>query len=147
MISLFPFLKVKYEFESIGMCHYIEVLPAKSYHTNLEYIKFEISLEENFSDFFENEDVCFLTAGSLYEIKNPIYTNEGVCYGENGASQDPLIIAGYDFEFPVKAKFWETGVNFNFSQKEINKFSDNKTFESKKNQEDDYSEVFYTQAA
>ena len=123
MVSLFPFLKVKYEFEPIGMCHYIEVLPATAYNSNQEYIKFELSLEDNFGSFYKDEDVCFLTEGSLYEITDPIYENEGICYGENTDTYVPEIFEGFTLKFPTQVSFFGATKNVNLSSKGFEKIS------------------------
>lgn len=147
MVSLFPFLKVKYEFEPIGMCHYIKVLPATDYHNNQEYIKFEMSLEDNFCSFYEEEDVCFLTEGSLFEITNPTYEKVGICYGETAVSQEPLIFEGYKFNFPTSIGFLKTGTYFNFSNSQLKNSTRTASLENNHKLEDQYSDGFYPQAA
>lgn len=126
MVSLFPFLKVKYEYETIGKCHYIEVLPAFSYHTNQKYIKFEMDLEENFIEFFVEEDVCFITEGSLYEITKPIFEMEGICYGENTNTYVPEIFNGYKLSFPTQVSFFGITPNVNLPSKGFEKISSSK---------------------
>jgi hypothetical protein len=148
MVSLFPFLKVKYEFEPIGLCHYVQVLPSTSYHNNQEYIRFEMSLEDNFGSFYKDEDVCFLTEGSLYEITNPIYEKQGLFYGESEIVLLPVIFNGYNFNFPTKLGFMENGSNFyNFSSSKFTNVSCLKPLNEGEPLEDNYSEGYYTQAA
>lgn len=81
LISIFPKLKVRYEFENMAKCHYIEVLPNDSFNFDQSYIQFENKLSNNFICSFPNETICFLSGNSLFEIEKSTFELKGLLHG------------------------------------------------------------------
>lgn len=116
LTSLFPYLKVRYKFEPLSLCHFIEVLPPDEYGGNSEYINFERQFENNFNSFYVDEDICFLTGGSLFEIEDADFEMKGVCYGKLSNSSIHDFFAEYKVNFPISLTFDKFQKNVSFNQ-------------------------------
>ncbi|WP_337043658.1 hypothetical protein [Emticicia sp. 17c] len=81
LVSLFPFIKIRYEHIASEKEHFLEVLPAVYYNSNKGYIDREIEITKNFEDTFPDEAICFVTEGSLYSIKHVTFEAQGLLYG------------------------------------------------------------------
>jgi hypothetical protein len=54
------------------LCHIIEIIPETVFHDDLDYIKTESDLESEFEKLFPDEEIIFITADSLLEIKEVV---------------------------------------------------------------------------
>lgn len=68
---IFSNVKIRYEYREYNKSHIIEVIPINFYETSKEYMKAEIELEKSFERLFPNEEIVFVSEGSLTEIRNP----------------------------------------------------------------------------
>ncbi len=100
LISLYPQLSVKYEYDEVGSCHYVEVLPAEDYYSNTSYIEFERQLEKNFCNYFTGEVVCFLTEGDLFKISNVDFEMSGILYRKEIDSNITINLEGLSLIYP-----------------------------------------------
>lgn len=83
IVSLFPYLKVRYEYDAFSQSHYIEVKPLASFQYDRGYIEFEQLMRQNFMNAYPSESICFLSEDSLYEIEKPLIEKAGILYGIN----------------------------------------------------------------
>lgn len=81
LISLFPHLRIRHEYNILANCHYIEVSSSLGNFRTPDYINFENSLIQNFITSFSNECICFITEESLYEIESINLEKQGSLYG------------------------------------------------------------------
>lgn len=89
-------IKIRYEFKVSTNTHIIEVLPVTFFDSNEEYIKQELQIEEDFENRFPEEDILFISKGSLSEIQRPNYTwgYEDFEFDLNNVSND----SNFEFE-------------------------------------------------
>ena len=73
LVSIFPDLKVRYEFDSNTLTHKIEINPLELFESNDDYLNAEMNLENDFEDTFPNENIIFISNDSLTQIHNPEY--------------------------------------------------------------------------
>lgn len=70
--SVFTNIRIRYEHRKDVMCHIIEVVPDSVFHEDLDYLKAESDLEADFESRFPDEEIIFITSGSLLEIKDVV---------------------------------------------------------------------------
>jgi hypothetical protein len=70
--SVFPEIRIRYEHRRECLCHIIEIIPETVFHDDLDYIKTESDLESEFEKLFPDEEIIFITADSLLEIKEVV---------------------------------------------------------------------------
>ena len=68
LVNLIPELTIKYKYEKSYNTHVVEVTPSSHFNNNEEYLEYESSMEELFSNFFPKEELVFITEGALNEI-------------------------------------------------------------------------------
>ncbi len=73
IVSSFPYLNFRYEFDSFSKSHFIEVRPNSSYKNDSSYIEIEKEITLRFFDLFPYESLTFLSDESYYKIEKPIY--------------------------------------------------------------------------
>lgn len=69
----FPEVQFRYEFKTHTNTHVIEVTPVSFFEENQEYLNLESDFEYEFEQMFPEEDILFISEGSLTEIKNVEY--------------------------------------------------------------------------
>lgn len=62
---------IRYEFVSNTNVHLVEVTPVDFYNDD-SYINEELLLEEEFENLYPNEEIVFISEGSLNKIENPL---------------------------------------------------------------------------
>lgn len=70
LVSLFPNLTIRWEYNSDIKCYFIEIVPSEVRHKNEEYVDFEREIYLEFFDKFHNEDISFLSEND-YEFSSP----------------------------------------------------------------------------
>lgn len=73
IVSSFPYLNFRYEFDSFSKSHFIEVRPNSSYKNDLTYIEIEKEITLRFFDLFPYESLTFISEDSYYKIEKPTY--------------------------------------------------------------------------
>lgn len=64
-------IKIRYEYRDFLSAHFIEVLPFDTFENDNEYLLAELTIQDEFEELFgANEEILFLSADSLNEIKN-----------------------------------------------------------------------------
>ncbi|MFA6400465.1 MAG: hypothetical protein WCX31_02400 [Salinivirgaceae bacterium] len=85
-ISKFSQTRVRYEFDSTALTHYIEVVPNSVYHLDEEYISWESAFYDLFVSQFPNQNICFISDDSLVgldEIQFELVGSKFVEYSVN----------------------------------------------------------------
>jgi hypothetical protein len=71
--NCFPEVQFRYEFKIHTNTHVIEVIPFSVFEGNEEYMRTESDFEYEFEQMFPEEDILFISEGSLTQIKNVEY--------------------------------------------------------------------------
>lgn len=66
----FPEVQFRYEFKIHTNTHVIEVIPVSFFEENEEYLRLESDFEFEFEQIFPEEEILFISEGSLTEIQN-----------------------------------------------------------------------------
>ncbi len=66
----FPEVQFRYEFKIHTNTHVIEVIPFSFFEGNEEYMRAESDFEYEFEQIFPEEEILFISEGSLTEILN-----------------------------------------------------------------------------
>jgi hypothetical protein len=64
----FTGIRIRYEHRDITQSHIIEILPLDLYESNTEYLLEEELIEKEFSVLFPDENILFVSEGSLTEL-------------------------------------------------------------------------------
>ena len=80
LIIKFPNIRIRYEYDSSALVHFIEVVPNEIYHLNNEYIAWENNMDDRFIALFPTENICFISDDALVGIENVEYTLYGLEY-------------------------------------------------------------------
>jgi hypothetical protein len=88
IIILFPYLKVRYEYDTESFCHFIEVtaLNNNTKNDDLDYVSFESLVTKKFIELFPNEGICFIENDALYEIEKPLIEKTGALFENHQAA-------------------------------------------------------------
>ena len=70
----FDDIQIRYEFRINTNSHLIEIIPSSFFEKNALYLIEEGLIEDEFERLFTNENIVFITEGSLTEIKSANYT-------------------------------------------------------------------------
>jgi len=70
LFAQFNDIKIKYEYRANTCSHIIEVTPLEFFEKDERYVTLEAELEEEFETLFPNENIVFISEGSLSEIKS-----------------------------------------------------------------------------
>lgn len=68
-----PNIKIRYEYMESLRSYFIEILPVELFKSNIDYIELEMEIEEEFENLYD-EEILFITKGSLCEINNATFT-------------------------------------------------------------------------
>lgn len=71
LYAKFSDIKIRYEYRANTYSHLIEVIPLCFFEENEDYIILETQIEDEFETLFPNENIVFISEGSLSEIVNP----------------------------------------------------------------------------
>ena len=71
LYARFSDVKIRYEYRANTYSHLIEITPLSFFEENEEYLFFEAKIEDEFEALFPNENIVFISDGSLSEINNP----------------------------------------------------------------------------
>lgn len=71
LYAKFSDVKIRYEYRANTYSHLIEIIPLSFFEGNEEYISLEANIEDEFEASFPNENIVFISEGSLSEINNP----------------------------------------------------------------------------
>jgi hypothetical protein len=93
LISRFPAVRVRYEYDGQALVHFVEVVPNEIYHLDNEYIAWENGMTDRFIEHFPAQNICFVSDDTPVGVKN----TELVLYGENftqipTTAQEPIAV-------------------------------------------------------
>ena len=71
LIEKFPDISIRYEKNKNTGSHLIEILPLHFFNSNVDYMKEEWDIGEEFENNYPEEDILFISEESLVEIKKP----------------------------------------------------------------------------
>lgn len=67
-----PYLEIQYEYRSNINTHIIFVLPNHCFEKDADYVRMQITLEDNFEELFPNEEIVFISDNDLFSVERPI---------------------------------------------------------------------------
>lgn len=85
---MFDNVQIRYEFRANTISHIIEIIPLSFFDCNEDYMRSEAKIEDEFEALFPQENIVFISEGSLTEIRNIDlvlgydtikFNNEGSC--------------------------------------------------------------------
>ena len=65
-----PSLSIRYQYDRLRDDHIVEVLPAEVYNDNYKFAELETGLSLEFMDQFPDQNLMFVTEGSLIEVES-----------------------------------------------------------------------------
>lgn len=74
LYTRFEGIKIRYEFNVDLYVHIIEVLPLHIFEEKQDYILAEMKIEEEFQTLFEDEEILFVSEGSLNQIEEASFS-------------------------------------------------------------------------
>lgn len=96
VFSQFSDIKIQYEYRANTYSHLIEVTPLVFFKENERYITLETAIEDEFESLFPNENIVFISEGSLSEINSPdIKLGYGSITFENEVVNIDFIVDGF----------------------------------------------------
>src|SRR5690554_3701081 len=96
LYAKFSDVKIRYEYRANTYSHLIEIIPLSFFEGNEEYISLEAKIEDEFEASFPNENIVFVSEGSLSEINNPEFTlGYEVIKFDNEALNIDFIVEGF----------------------------------------------------
>ena len=101
LVKTFPTIKVKYIADKFGDSHIIEVTPETVYNDNKKYSEYESNLIFDFIYKFPNEEIVFVTEGSIFNFENSIQELVGSNYCEEKIFSDIISIEDISENFTV----------------------------------------------
>jgi len=103
LYAKFNNIKIRYEYRANTYSHLIEILPFSFYEQDEEYMVIESKIEEEFESKFPDENILFISEGSLSEIKNPEFQ---LGYNEitfdNETSNVEFIVDGFNLNVEIQ---------------------------------------------
>jgi len=76
ILSQFPEISCKYEFDAFSASHLIELKPSEIYFSNHSFKEKEIELLSEFIELYPFENITFITDDDLYKIESPIFEKQ-----------------------------------------------------------------------
>ncbi|MDR0692254.1 MAG: hypothetical protein LBF69_04365 [Prevotellaceae bacterium] len=134
LITNFPNVRVRYEYDKNALVHFIEVVPNKVYHLDNKYIVWENEMTDRFIEFFPIQNICFISDDALVGIENAELTLYGEQYTQISTEKESVT---FDREIIVQEKsLIDTNNHLSISDnKEIfTNFSINNNYQSTSNQ-------------
>jgi hypothetical protein len=65
----FPDIQIRYEYREHKKLHLVEILPLKIFESG-DYIIEETEFDDDFTEYYPEEDIIFISSDSLNEIRN-----------------------------------------------------------------------------
>lgn len=96
LYAKFSDVKIRYEYRANTFSHLVEIMPLSFFEGNEEYINLETKIEDEFEASFPNENIVFISEGSLSEINNPdLKLGYDVFKFDNEVSNIDFIVEGF----------------------------------------------------
>jgi len=76
ILSQFPEIGCKYEFDAFSASHLIELKPNEIYFSNHSFKEKEVELLSEFIELYPFENITFITDDDLYKIESPIFEKQ-----------------------------------------------------------------------
>jgi len=80
LVSIFPNIKCRYEYEADDDTHTIEITPDSFYNSNIDLPKLEREITTEFIRMFPSEGLFFVTDKSRYPVAISRYTKAGATF-------------------------------------------------------------------
>jgi len=91
LITQFPNIRVRYEYDKYAVVHFVEVVPNEVYHLDDNYIAWENEMTDKFIELFPVENICFISDDALVGIENAEITLCGLGYMPFSTKQEVMI--------------------------------------------------------
>lgn len=95
-LTKFTNVRIRYEYDIPAITHVIEIIPNNVYHSDEEYISWELDMYDNFSNNFPTENIYFISDDALVGIENPIFVKEGLSYAPFSSLSQQDDISSYE---------------------------------------------------
>ncbi|OIP05777.1 MAG: hypothetical protein AUJ97_00150 [Bacteroidetes bacterium CG2_30_32_10] len=105
LYNKFSDIKIRYEYRANTFSHLIEIIPIGFFEGNEDYIILEAEIEDEFEASFPDENIVFISEGSLSEIVNPDFK-----LGYNSIKFDNEV---FNFDFIIEG--FSENVDFQYS--------------------------------
>jgi hypothetical protein len=76
--NCFPEIQFRYEFKTSTRTHVVEVNPLSYFKENRDYLRMESDFESDFEQIYPEEEILFISEGSLTEIRNAEFQIGGI---------------------------------------------------------------------
>lgn len=83
LLTSFPNIKVRYEYNGLANIHTVEVVPNDIFYSNNDYMNWERKVIDAFIRKYPTENVCFISDDALVGIERPSYEKQGRYYDED----------------------------------------------------------------
>jgi hypothetical protein len=70
LASKFKEVHIRYEYRTNTRSHLVEIIPLRFFEENESYFEEEANIEDEFEKLYPEENIIFISEGSLTEIKN-----------------------------------------------------------------------------
>jgi len=93
----FEEIQIRYEFRETTQSHLVEIIPSSLYAKNEAYLEEEAKIEDEFEDLYPNENIVFITEGSLTEIKKEdlSFGYDIITFNNNNLLYEFIVTGGY----------------------------------------------------
>ncbi len=89
-------IRIRYEFRESTHSHIIEICPSEIFESHKQYMVAEAEMESEFEYLFPEDEIYFITSGSLLEIRQVTYTRGHNTTSLISGTQPPeMIFEGY----------------------------------------------------
>ena len=120
LFSLIEGITIRYEYSEILKTHIVEILPVEIFKENKEYIDWEIEVDDRFSEYFDGEELMFISDDSLTKIETPeMVLKREECTQQELIEQiltDPLSNNTALEIFPCELKKTNPAMNISFNE-------------------------------
>ncbi|MDR1416164.1 MAG: hypothetical protein LBJ57_01935 [Prevotellaceae bacterium] len=88
LVTKFPNVCVRYEFDEKALIHCVEVIPREVYCSNEGYISWENEMTDQFIKLFPAQSICFISDDAFVGIENAELTLCGETYAQASLSRE-----------------------------------------------------------
>jgi hypothetical protein len=101
LVKDFPNVRVRYEYDSLAMVHFVEVVPREVYHSDDKYILWEGKMVDNFIEHYPCENIGFISDDAYVSIENAEFTLYGDSFAPTSTTKEAATVAQ---EAPAKRR-------------------------------------------
>lgn len=80
LVTLFPQLQARYEYEASEADHFVEITPSTVFNTNTAFNDWCAQTQEQFTELFPDELLAFIPQDEFFGVDNPLFVQRGAQY-------------------------------------------------------------------